>query len=183
MAGCESLTISTILVFRRSWVPSRTVLPTTPTPDGEVLREANSVHGEIFREAARRSEMPRTWRTAARVGGGDASADAREHVFAASPSRCPLPRPVNLEPRTSNLEPQTANRKPQIANRKSQIANCEPRTTTANRIRPRASPQPLPRACARSRARRAACPHRPRPSRVRGAQRSARSVRRPSASR
>lgn len=54
--------------------------------------------------------MPRTWRTAARVGGGDASADAREHVFAASQSRCPLPRPVNLEP-------QTANRKSQIANR------------------------------------------------------------------
>lgn len=67
--------------------------------------------------------MPRTWRTAARVGGGDASADAREHVFAASPSRCPLPRPVNLEPRTSNLEPQTANRKPQIANREPRTAN------------------------------------------------------------
>lgn len=60
--------------------------------------------------------MPRTWRTAARVGGGDASADAREHVFAASPSRCPLPRPVNLEPRTSNLEPQIANREPRTAN-------------------------------------------------------------------
>lgn len=61
--------------------------------------------------------MPRTWRTAARVGGGDASADAREHVFAASQSRCPLPRPVNLEPRTSNLEPRTANydRKPNQA--------------------------------------------------------------------
>lgn len=61
--------------------------------------------------------MPRTWRTAARVGGGDASADAREHMFAASPSRCPLPRPVNLEPRTSNLEPQIANydRKPNQA--------------------------------------------------------------------
>lgn len=70
--------------------------------------------------------MPRTWRTAARVGGGDASADAREHVFAASPSRCPLPRPVNLEPRTSN-------RKPQIANRKSQIANREPRTANYDR--------------------------------------------------
>lgn len=60
--------------------------------------------------------MPRTWRTAARVGGGDASADAREHVFAASPSRCPLPRPVNLEPRTSNRKPQTANREPRTAN-------------------------------------------------------------------
>lgn len=61
--------------------------------------------------------MPRTWRTAARVGGGDASADAREHVFAASQSRCPLPRPVNLEPRTSNREPRTANydRKPNQA--------------------------------------------------------------------
>lgn len=60
--------------------------------------------------------MPRTWRTAARVGGGDASADAREHVFAASPSRCPLPRPVNLEPRTSNRKPQIANREPRTAN-------------------------------------------------------------------
>lgn len=60
--------------------------------------------------------MPSTWRTAARVGGGDASADAREHVFAASQSRCPLPRPVNLEPRTSNLEPQIANREPRTAN-------------------------------------------------------------------
>lgn len=61
--------------------------------------------------------MPRTWRTAARVGGGDASADAREHVFAASQSRCPLPRPVNLEPRTANREPRTANygRKPNQA--------------------------------------------------------------------
>lgn len=48
--------------------------------------------------------MPSTWRTAARVGGGDASADAREHVFAASQSRCPLPRPVNLEPRTANYD-------------------------------------------------------------------------------
>ncbi|KGS75124.1 RNA-binding domain protein [Burkholderia pseudomallei MSHR5596] len=67
--------------------------------------------------------MPRTWRTAARVGGGDASADAREHVFAASPSRCPLPRPVNLEPRTSNRKPQTANRKPQTANREPRTAN------------------------------------------------------------
>lgn len=67
--------------------------------------------------------MPRTWRTAARVGGGDASADAREHVFAASPSRCPLPRPVNLEPRTSNRKPQTANRKSQIANREPRTAN------------------------------------------------------------
>lgn len=60
--------------------------------------------------------MPRTWRTAARVGGGDASADAREHVFAASPSRCPLPRPVNLEPRTSNRKSQIANREPRTAN-------------------------------------------------------------------
>lgn len=61
--------------------------------------------------------MPSTWRTAARVGGGDASADAREHVFAASQSRCPLPRPVNLEPRTANREPRTANygRKPNQA--------------------------------------------------------------------
>lgn len=61
--------------------------------------------------------MPRTWRTAARVGGGDASADAREHVFAASPSRCPLPRLVNLEPRTSNRKSRTANydRKPNQA--------------------------------------------------------------------
>lgn len=61
--------------------------------------------------------MPRTWRTAARVGGGDASADAREHMFAASPSRCPLPRPVNLEPRTSNRKSRTANygRKPNQA--------------------------------------------------------------------
>ncbi len=61
--------------------------------------------------------MPRTWRTAARVGGGDASADAREHVFAASQSRCPLPRPVNLEPQTANREPRTANydRKPNQA--------------------------------------------------------------------
>ncbi|TPB58021.1 hypothetical protein DIJ63_31165 [Burkholderia pseudomallei] len=37
-------------------------------------------------------------------------------MFAASPSRCPLPRPVNLEPRTSNLEPRTANREPRTAN-------------------------------------------------------------------
>lgn len=61
--------------------------------------------------------MPRTWRTAARVGGGDASADAREHVFAASQSRCPLPRPVNLEPQIANREPRTANygRKPNQA--------------------------------------------------------------------
>lgn len=61
--------------------------------------------------------MPSTWWTAARVGGGDASADAREHVFAASQSRCPLPRPVNLEPRTSNRKSRTANygRKPNQA--------------------------------------------------------------------
>lgn len=61
--------------------------------------------------------MPRTWRTAARVGGGDASADAREHVFAASQSRCPLPRPVNLEPQTANRKSRTANydRKPNQA--------------------------------------------------------------------
>ncbi len=60
--------------------------------------------------------MPRTWRTAARVGGGDASADAREHVFAASQSRCPLPRPVNLEPQTANRKSQIANREPRTAN-------------------------------------------------------------------
>lgn len=71
--------------------------------------------------------MPRTWRTAARVGGGDASADAREHVFAASQSRCPLPRPVNLEPQTANREPRTANydRKPnQVASFAAASSTC-----------------------------------------------------------